>query len=845
MRGGVRLFAFIAIVALLITAVSCKQVYVVFPPEVDESIETFIVTDLDSLLDAVRTAGDGDTIDFRNVSINPEWNRLPLRLRHDVNITGSINISSEASTISRSLDDEEIVSSRALGENASSLFEINSNANISFDSFIVTVDESSEGLIKSIISIERGNAAFSNITVSGDVAIVEIGVYATADSISGNLTGLTITVNPDNPSSFEIAQEIADKTGSIPTVGDDTFAVIDSVQNTGYTTLEEAFANAIDSSIIKLGTDIVADNPFVLDEKDLTLDLNGKTISGSDTIVAQSGIILIRNDSSIIIDDSSESKTGIINGNTDRIYGPDNYYAIFSPIGIWPEDGHKASLTINNGTFIGSYYGVVGSGNCIEEDCTNIIINGGSFTGNDGSAIYHPQNGSLIINGGEFVGSDTAIEIRSGNLSITGGEFTAIKTPANSNPNGSGTTSIGSAIAIAQHTTRLPISVNISGGTFNGYSAIYESNPQNNPQESIELISLAITDGIFNATNGGIQVIESKDFNKFISGGTFNIKPDDKYIAEGYASEKTENGWIIDTYRGKAIYSEDDFERREIISIGGVTGYDDKSAIILEGDVKLMTDITTEHIIYIPEGSSAVLDLNGHVIESQFLGYSVGNFGNLTVNDSSSSDDSRGSGIIFNSSKIRDENNFGHDAIRNFGVLTINGGTFGDSNIDTTDSNDTTFGASIRNIGDATINNGYFTCVDNYGYWENESGTYTYSYAIRSSGTLIINGGYIYGRMNGGISADDGEIRINDCEVDVYGETSFHTLTIDNSTNGTFSIYDGIFRNTDTTRGHVFSVFNDMPSWEIGASRAELEAAGYFIYGGTFIEDGQEILITD
>lgn len=808
------------------------------PPDADTTPETFVAADLDSLVNAVRQAGDGDTIDIRNVSIHPEWNQLPLRIRNDVKVTGNIEVSTLAST--RSIEEAE-ASSRALDGKAY-LFRVDGNADVVFDSFTVVIEEAAKDFINAVISIDRGSASFSGISITPDVVAVELGTHAAADSVTGTLAGARIEVVPDNPSSFEIAQEIADKTGATPSVDGQSFDVIDTVQNKGYANLKEAFKWALDGSVIKLGKDIVTDELFQLTNKNLTLDLNGKTISGSATLVATKGIILVGNDSDIVIDDTSEAKKGRIDGTTNRRQGKENYYAIYCAVGVWPKEGHKAALTVKNGTLIGMYYAIAGQGTVVEEDSTDILIEDGTLISNEGAAIYHPQNGTLTVNGGELTGKDTAIEIRAGKLTITGGKFTASTTPEGSVPNGNGTTTSGAAIGIAQHTTNIPVNVTISGGEFNGCASVYQSDPNNMDASDVTII---ITGGSFNATNGGDNAVVSLDKEKFISGGIFSTKPEDKYIAEGFASEKTDAGWSVEAYSGRSIYSEDGFERRAIISIGGEAGYDDKSAIILDGNVKLMCDITTDHIIYVPKGTTAVLDLNGHVIESRFKGYSIGNFGNLTINDSSDSEEEKGTGIVYNSSKILPENGFAHDAIRNYGELVINSGTFGDSDIDITNANDTTYGTALRNIGNATINGGYFTCVDNYGYWEEGPEKDVYSYAIRSEGSLEINGGHVYGSMNGGISADAGEITINDCEVDVYGRTAWHTLTLDSGTNSAFFIYGGVFRNTETDNGHVFSAFKGEPSWQIGASRTELESAGYYVYGGTFIEDGHEITITE
>ena len=843
--GGGRIIAAIAIIALLITASSCRQVQIVMPPDADTTPETFVAADLDSLVNAVRQAGDGDTIDIRNVSINPEWRHLPLRIRNDVKITGSLNVSTLAST--RSLEDaENVVSSRAQG-NAVSIFEIAGNANAAFSSLEVNVEEAAKEFVKAVVNIDRGNASFFDISVSSDTVVIELGAHATADSVTGSLAGLKIEVSSDNPAAFEIAQDVADKTGATPTVDGESFAVIDTVQNKGYATLQEAFDGAISGSVIKLSEDIVVDKLFQLRNKNLTLDLNGKTISGSDTLIATTGIILIDNESDIVIDDTSAAKTGKIDGTTERTQGENNYYAIYSAVSIWPDSGHKASLTVKNGTLIGMYYAIAGQGTVVEEDSTDILIEGGTLISNDGAAIYHPQNGTLTVNGGELTGKDTAIEIRAGKLTITGGEFTALTTPTNVTGNGSGTTTAGSAIGIAQHTTMLPLSVDISGGTFKGFTAVYESNPQDNPEEASDTVSISITDGVFNAERGGTQVIYSEDCDKFISGGTFSIKPEDKYIAEGFASEKTDAGWSVEAYSGRSIYSEDNFERQSISSIDGEVGYDDEAAIILDGDIKLMSDITTEHIIYVPEGTDAILDLNGHVIESKFNGPAVRNLGDLTINDSSASDNEEGTGIIFNSSKIYWFEP--HHAIMNLGNVTINGGTFGDNNTDRNDKNSDNIGAALYTSGNATINGGFFTCVDNWGSWENnlsdDPSPATYSYVIRNAGNLTMSNGYVYGRMNGGISSDAGGVTtIDGGEVSVYGTASYHTLTISEG-RAEFNISGGKFSNTGTTEGHIFSVFEGMPSFEVDSDREALEAAGYHITGGTFIEDGHEITITE
>ena len=102
---------------------------------------------------------------------------------------------------------------------------------------------------------------------------------------------------------------------------------------------------------------------------------------------------------------------------------------------------------------------------------------------------------------------------------------------------GNRTTSNGVAIAVAQHTTKLPISVKISGGRFSGYSALYESNPKNNSDPAI---SLEVTGGEFSCINGGTVAVYSVDCTAFIKGGSYSSEPAAAYIAEGYGAVESE-----------------------------------------------------------------------------------------------------------------------------------------------------------------------------------------------------------------------------------------------------------------------------------------------------------------
>ena len=824
----------------MLVLASCSNVVVWLPPA-NTDAKTYDVNSLGSLADAARNASDGDTININNVSVNPAWRELPLFLNDGVTVTGSVDVSSSAPATAALM---AASAAPKASESAISIFSVRDNANVTFTDLEITIDTGAKELVSAVISVDRGIANVSNVTVSETtVPVVELGANSTADSVTGNLSGLTISVDPDNNNAYEIADEIASNTGSTPTVGGETFAVINTTRNTGYNTFKDAFDATENGDTIKLAEDVVINELYRIIDQELTLDLNGHSITLGDTYTTQGGIFYVDGGADFIINDSSAEKSGTIDMTSERDQ-PGNY-AVWADITVYSNNGKTAKLTINGGNFISNYYAVVGNGLNTAANSTDITINGGTFVTSDYApdealAVYHPQNGTLTINGGTFTGYSSAVEIRAGNLFIKGGTFNALAPETTVKGNTSGSTTTGAAIAIAQHTTELPIVVTIEDGIFNGHTALNEANPQNVTTD----IALTVKGGIFNVTDDGENVVNSESLTGFITGGTFGIRPDDKYLAEGYTSVNNGSGWGVQEFDGTLVYDENSLERRAVTSLGGVSGFDDDSALILSGNVKLMRDLMPEHVIYVPEGTTATLDLNGHKIESKFAGAAIFNVGTLTINDSSIIGD-EGTGIVFNSSKkyVAQSNH----AVFSSGTLTINGGTFGDNNTDRTDDNNDNIGAALFNSGNATINGGYFTCVDNYGQWEEWGGDkapVNYSYAIRNTGNLMINDAYVYGKCNGGIAADNGTITINDGEVYINGDTSYYVLVADSDTDSKFYVSGGRFAK-EGGKGSLIGGFSGMPSWDIDSDREALEEAGYFITGGTFVLNGETVVIPE
>jgi prepilin-type N-terminal cleavage/methylation domain-containing protein len=170
-------------------------------------------------------------------------------------------------------------------------------------------------------------------------------------------------------------------------------------------------------------------------------------------------------------------------------------------------------------------FGVSNNGTSTNEP-TIMQISGGRIESEKAAALYHAGKGTLTITGNpEFVGV-TGIEIRAGQMTMTGGTVTGNGVPLDTKPNGNGSTTVGAGIAIVQHTTKLELSVSISGGTINGYTGLYESNVQNNADEDLQKITINVTGGTFQAINGGENAISIEDagvVNVSISGETRRV----------------------------------------------------------------------------------------------------------------------------------------------------------------------------------------------------------------------------------------------------------------------------------------------------------------------------------
>ena len=249
-----------------------------------------------------------------------------------------------------------------------------------------------------------------------------------------------------------------------------------------FATLQEAIAEAKDGDTVKLLKDVTED---VTISKGITLDLGGKTLTntnaGKATISVADGV-------------TATVKNGSVVGGT-------SYY------NIEVTKGSKANLTLENVTATAG-----NNDSSMIDNWGALTINSGSYTGGLDTVKNEP-GAKLTISGGEFTltkGTSkgfTGVVFNYGDLTITGGTFTQSDKSA---PYGQ-----AQVIHTDKSGSSAPSTV-ITGGTFKN-------------------LCTKSTAWVVRATNAAAGATQ-------VSGGTFNKKVSDSYLANGHGIYNTGNG---------------------------------------------------------------------------------------------------------------------------------------------------------------------------------------------------------------------------------------------------------------------------------------------------------------
>ena len=256
----------------------------------------------------------------------------------------------------------------------------------------------------------------------------------------------TIDLSADETASKTAKGDLGTEDDFVAAVGDDQFV----------TTLASAFANAEEGSTITLLRDVELTSGIDV-TNDVTLDLNGQTITISKDPSVRNAFIVNSGDVTFTIRDSGH--TGAIRSNrTDNsnVISVSNGNLIVESGNISNQwyviyvsgSGHA---TVRGGTLtseVASVLSTNGSNSESPDYSDNAVMNveGGKLVSTQDIAIYVPA-GTLNVSGGEIVGA-TAIYAKSGITNITGGTIQGTGKKADFHHTSNGCYPTGDAIVI-------------------------------------------------------------------------------------------------------------------------------------------------------------------------------------------------------------------------------------------------------------------------------------------------------------------------------------------------------------------------------------------------------------
>ncbi|MDY4792038.1 MAG: hypothetical protein SO237_05655 [Erysipelotrichaceae bacterium] len=314
--------------------------------------------------------------------------------------------------------------------------------------------------------------------------------------------------------------------------------VVATIGDIEYYSFQDAIANAKDGDTIKLLANVSLSKGVALD-KNITLDLGEKTIKAKNKYVFDIySNVVIKNGTVRSYGFKSNSGTIWLNKNASLLVEKDATIEATSNDGVSSfvialyNDCDGASLNVN-GTLKGEN-GVTVNGMIKTDNTVNID---GATIDVTGHGLYLAGVATTNISNTNINAGSTAIEIRAGKLNIKDGTYTSAG-EFKTSPNENGTTVDGAALAVSQHTKKLPIDVTIDGGSFKGKYSLYEANVQENDEESLAKVNIKINDGNFD----GKFFIEN-NAEKSIKGGNYSVDVS-KYLISGYNVAK-----INDTYK--------------------------------------------------------------------------------------------------------------------------------------------------------------------------------------------------------------------------------------------------------------------------------------------------------
>ena len=370
-------------------------------------------------------------------------------------------------------------------------------------------------------------------------------------------------------------------------------SVAASIDRTYFGTLADAFAAAEDGATIKVENDIAVD-AMITNKKNVTLNLNGKTVTGTDnttknfslidnrgtlTVTGEGKITVVAtvnsgwNRYSAVIANNPGGKLIVENGTLEHLGGTDMAYGIDN---LTNGKGTYAETVINGGTVKSTYRGIRQFLNGIEAQ--NILtINGGVVEGANKSVWM--QDPSKNANTGKLTVAENA---------ILEGDVYLYVTPGS---------------------TEWPVEVSIAASAVNGevitgnVPAGYALAQNNGVWGVVEVKPVVIGDNGFDTLSDAIVAAQNGDV--IVLNENISVDADDLVDLDGY----------------NTFFKVDD--KTITIDLNGKTVYADASAVTDNFVVGVFSTINNGHLTL--TGNGTVQGYSGETQEAAYLNAAKGN----------------------------------------------------------------------------------------------------------------------------------------------------------------------------------------------------------------------------
>ncbi len=192
-----------------------------------------------------------------------------------------------------------------------------------------------------------------------------------------------------------------------------------AIGTTHYDTLGDAVAAAESGAVIVLMKD-TTEHVNIARDKDITIDLNGKTLSGG----SNNEVAALTNYGTVVVTDSSTDKSGTIKREDVADTTGTTYYVIKN-LGTMTIE--QANVENNSGYLKDNPYGPMTGSSLIlngDDDAYKAVLNikNGTFTQKNFIAVKNGSSATLNVSGGKISSDHSAIQNWC-NAEITGGEI--------------------------------------------------------------------------------------------------------------------------------------------------------------------------------------------------------------------------------------------------------------------------------------------------------------------------------------------------------------------------------------------------------------------------------------